>query len=430
MHPLPLGRYAETEMYHAREEFFIPGPARRKHMYVVGTTGSGKSTLIRNCVAWDVARGLGVTVVDPHGDLVLDILKNHIPRSRTNDVVYCDPSLADRAFSINILEVNHPAQQPLAVSQVVSIFYRLYRDTWGARLEDILRNSLFALIEQPKPMSLAAIPRLLSDKAFREEIIPKVKNPIVKEFFERNYAQWKEGFREEAISPVLNKIRAFLTNPLLLHVIGPTRSSFDFRWAIDNRKIVLVNLSKGQLGEDASKLLGSLFVAKEKLAALSRSNIPEEERVFHALYIDEAQNFIGDFEAILSEARKYRLLLHLVTQSTQQLDDAARAAIFANCATMIAYRVSGTDAELIKHELASDQGVHRLQNLPDYQAMVRTLDDSLGASRPAGSPVLQMFPPFRKAKENNSIERVMRTSLQRFTRPRAEVARDLARFFS
>ena len=300
--PVLIGS-SEDAFHHGRPIHIVPA-ARRRHLAIFGGSGSGKSTLLRNMLAGDIAAGHGVTVVDPHGQLVEEILENHIPRHRTNDVVYFNPKDRDRAFALNMLDCRRPDQRGLIVSNVIGIFKKLWADSWGPRMEDILRNGLYALIEQPQPLSILALPKLLSDQACRSEVLRHVQNPAVLDFFHNTYDRWENRFREEAVSPVLNKCRAFTTDPLLRAVIGQTRSSFDFRSAMDERKIILCDLSKGAIGADNATLLGSLIVMQEKLAALSRTDIPEPERVPHFLFAEEAQNFIGDFESILAETQE------------------------------------------------------------------------------------------------------------------------------
>jgi type IV secretory pathway TraG/TraD family ATPase VirD4 len=416
LEPVPIGAKQSSDPLFAREEHFAVLPeARRKHMAIFGTTGAGKSTLLRNMAAWDISAGTGVTVIDPHGDLIDDILENHIPKTRSNDVIYFNPKDQSRALGLNILESPRPEQRSLVVANVVSIFRKLWQDSWGPRLEDIFRNSLYALIEQPSPLSLIALPKLLTDEAYRASILARVENPAVVDFFRNTYERWNNNFREEAISPVLNKCRAFLTDPLLRAVIGQARSSFDFRWMMDRRKILLCDLSKGSIGDDNARLLGSLIVIKEKLAALSRHDVAEDDRVPHVLYVEESQNFIGDFESILAECRKYRLVLTLATQGIESLPKEAASAVFANCATLISFRVGGADAERLCNEFATVMPAASLQDLADYKAYVRTLSrDANGAGSPTGGDA--------------DPARVVRTSHERYTRPRAEVDAQLARF--
>ncbi len=245
-----------------------------------------------------------------------------------------------RALSINILDAPRPEQKALVVSNVMNIFETLWRDSIGPRMLDILRNALFVLIEQPFPTSLAALPTFLTDGGFRGQMLARIRDPIILDFFHNTYDRWSNSFREEAISPVLNKVRAFLTNPLLRGIVGKAPSSFSFRRAIDEQKIILCDLSKGAIGSDNARLLGSLIVMQEKLAAFSRQDIPEADRVPHFLYVEEAHNFVGDVESILAETRKYNLILTLIVQSFDQLSEEPQSAVFTNSGSLISFRVS------------------------------------------------------------------------------------------
>jgi hypothetical protein len=421
--PLPIGTEERDGggLFPAKQvPFTIPSETRRKHLAIFGATGAGKSTLLRNMIAWDLATpGVGVTVIDPHGQLVEDILDNHIPRHRTNDVIYFNPKDASRAFALNLIESHRPADRGLVVANAVGIFRTLFEDSWGPRLEDILRNSLYALIEQPFPVSLLALPKLLTESEYRKQIVKRVKNPAVLDFFSNTFDRWSPAFREEAISPVLNKCRAFLTDPLLRAVIGQARSSFDFRWMMDHGKIFLCDLSKGAIGADNARLLGSLIVMKEKLAALSRQDIPEADRVSHVLYVEEAQNFIPDFESILQETRKYRLALTLATQGIEQLSKSAASAIFGNCATLVSFRVGATDAARLKEEFAMPFPASNLQDLEDYKIYVRTLAAAGGS--PSGPHLVAAYPPFEKDDRPADRRRIIKVNGSRYARPRAEV---------
>lgn len=402
-------------------------------MALFGGTGTGKSTLLVNMAAADLDAGSGITAVDPHGGFCEDILSNHIPRHRKNDVIFFDPKSRTHAIALNVLDCPRREERGLVVSHVVSIFKTLWAEAWGPRLEDILRNSLWALIEQPAPSSLLALPKLLTDEAYRTMILRHVENPVVLDFFANTYAKWTSSFREEAISPVLNKTRAFITDPLMRAVIGQTRSSFNFRWLMDNRKILLCDLAKGSIGDDNSKLLGSLIVLKEKLAALSRQDIPESERVAHVLYCEEAHNFIGDFESILAEARKYGLILTLATQGIEALPRESTFAIFSNCATVISFRVSGTDATRLRDEFGLMLPASNLQELPDYTLYVRTLSrvKDGAASSPSGPHRISAYPPFDRHPRHARRESVIRVSQARYAKPRSVVDQKLeVEFFS
>jgi energy-coupling factor transporter ATP-binding protein EcfA2 len=428
MYPLPIGK---LEVDH--KEFWLSPEARGKHFAIFGKSGVGKTTLMRNMALCDIHAGNGVTVIDPHGSLIDDLL-NSIPRWRTNDVIYFDPKDTKRALGLNILETVREEQRALIVSNVVSIFRKIWEASWGPRLEDILRNGLYALIEQPEPTSLIAFPKLLTNAGYRSKLLRRVQNPVVREFFRTYDDDWKESYKQEAIAPVLNKIRAFLINPLLRDIIGQSRSSFDFRWLMDERKILLCDLSKGALGEDVSSLLGSLLVTKLALAALSREDIPEEKRRQHFLYIDEVHNFTYgvDLPTILSEARKYRLSLVIATQTINQLQEKSIDAVFGNCATIMSFRVSGDDALRLEREFALMLPARELQHLPDYKLYVRTLRSLEGIAGDVPSDPLKVraYSPFTMDGIENNRWKVIRASAERYTRPRAQVEAALTKFLA
>ena len=357
-----------------------------------------------------------------------DILENHIPRHRTNDVIYFNPKNRERAFALNLLDCRREGQRGLVVSNVISIFKKVWADSFGPRMEDILRNSLHALIEQPRPVSILALPKLLTDKGYRADVLAQVRNPAVLDFFHNTYDKWDNRFREEAISPVLNKCRAFLTDPLLRAVIGQTRSSFDFRDAMDSRKIILCDLSKGEIGADNATLLGSVIVMQEKLAALSRSDIPESARVDHFLFAEEAHNFIGDFESILAENRKFKLFLAVCLQQLEAISRETAAAIFTNAANLIAFRVSSTDAERLRDELTMVFPGAVIQDLADYKAYVRTLQCDDTGCRPVEPEKIATYPPYARTHDSEWRSHIERTSNERYTKSRREVEAAITRF--
>ncbi|HEV8039831.1 MAG TPA: type IV secretion system DNA-binding domain-containing protein [Bryobacteraceae bacterium] len=432
LEPVPIGIQHDPGALYEQGELVINSEARRKHMAIFGTTGAGKSTLMRNMIAFDIASGVGCTVIDPHGQLVEDILNNHIPRSRIDDVIYFNPKDPDRTIPLNLLDSPDHELDGVAVDNVISIFKQLWPDAFaiGARMEDIFRNSFYALIENPSPTSLWNLPPFLTNDAYRAVILRKVKNPAVRDFFENTFNKWTNSFREEAVSPVLNKCRPFLTDPRIRAVIGPAHSTFRFRSLMDERKIFLCDLSKGAIGQDNARLLGSLIAMQEKLAALSRYGVPEEDRVSHMLYVEEAQNFIGDFESILSETRKFNLHLVLATQAIDQLAKPAASAVFGNCASLISFRVSSTDAQRLHDEFAMLSYIpETLQDLPDYEAYVRTLvANSDGVGQPTGPHLVSTYPPFPKTARNADREHVIETSTRSWTRSRAELEANLVRF--
>lgn len=418
------------EPYHEGASVEILSEVRRKHLAVFGATGAGKSHLVRSMIASDILAGHGVTVVDPHGELVDGLLANHIPKSRMEDVIVLNAKDRDRALSINILDAPRPEQRALVVSNAMNVFETLWRDSWGPRMSDILRNALFVLIEQPFPASLVALPTLLTNNGFRASMLKRVRDPIVLDFFHSTYDRWHDSFREEAISPVLNKVRAFLTNPLVRAIVGKAPSSFDFRRAMDERKIILCDLSKGAIGADNARLLGSLIVMQAKLAAFSRSDIPEAERVDHFLYVEEAHSFIGDVESILAESRKYRLNLTLILQSYRQLSEEAQSAVFTNSGSLISFRVSNADAERLSSEFGLAIPAPALQELEDYTAYVRTLVCDDTHCWPNQPEKFATYPPTSRKRGMASKERIIRLSNLRYTKPRHAVDDHIARFFA
>jgi hypothetical protein len=418
----------------------IPGDIRRKHMAIFGKSGVGKTSLMSNMIAADLQAGNGLTVIDPHGSLIEDLL-DAIPRHRTNDVIYLDPAHPELVIGLNVLESVGRHQRSLVVSSIISILRNLYPNNWGPRTEYILEHVVYALLEQKQPVTLAAIPKLLVDQAYRTRVLKSVTDPAILSFF-RFYESQHDRLREESIAPLLNKVSKFITNPLLRTVIGQTTSSFDFRWLMDTGKILLCKLSKGALGEDVSSLLGSLIVTKLSLASLSRQNISESARRPHYLYADEVQNFTHgvDFPTILSEARKYALSLTIGTQTLSQLPDKSIAAVFGNCATIASFRVSADDAkELVREFAASGEGprltdqmydlvvpVSELQNLPDYKLYVRTLL----SGRPQEPFLVESFPPLLHEGRNKRAGQIIRSSLQRYADDRQVVENRITRFLA
>lgn len=431
---LPIGTQDENWFQENDGIFTIPPETRRKHLAIFGATGAGKSTLMRNMIAWDISSGTGVSVVDPHGQLVDDILNHHVPSSRTDDVIYFNPKDPARAIPLNLL--NSPGRDfdGVVVDNVVGILKKLWPDAFavGARMENIFRNSFLALIEHPAPASLWNLPRFLTDRSYREVILRKVYNPAVKSFFESSFDRWTPQFREEAISPVLNKVSPFLTDPRIRAVIGPAQTTFRFRDVIDGRKILLCDLSKGAIGPDNARLLGSLILMQHKIAALSRYNIPEEQRVPHPLYAEEAQNFMGDFESFLSETRKFSVPLTIATQGIASLPPDDAASVFTNCGTLISFRVSGADAFRLAGEFAMAIPAAELQNLPDYTFYVRTLKALERRARVSASPtaphLVNAYTPFAPPRDLASRKNIERTSSERWTMPRTQLEANLARF--
>ncbi len=406
--------FAETDFRNQRKRFGIKQDDRRRHVYLIGKTGMGKTTLMENMIYQDIKAGRGVALVDPHGDFVEKIL-DYIPSYRVNDVVYFNPADIDYPIAFNILESLDPKTRHIAASGLIGVFKKLWADSWGPRLEYLLRNAILALMEYPNSTILGVM-RVLVDKNFRKKVVAQVKDPIVKAFWTEEYTKYSNSFQVEAINPIQNKVGQFISNPLIRNIIGQVKSSFNVRELMDNNKILLLNLSKGRIGEDASALLGSMMITKIQLAAMERVNIPEEERKDFYLYVDEFQNFATEsFADILSEARKYRLNLIITNQYIEQLSEAVRAAIFGNVGTLITFRVGPTDAEILEKEFAPKFTAEDLINLSKYHIYIKLMIDGV-ASEPFSAVTL---PPLLE-KEGNA-EKIIRISRERYGRPRKVV---------
>ena len=320
---------------------------RSRHVYIIGQTGAGKSGLLELLALSDIFHNQGYCIIDPHGDFAIDNLR-FIPESRVKDVVYFNP--ADTAFPVafNPLEITDPSRKPNICSEVIGVLKRMFGESWGPRLEHILRYTLLALLDRPST-TLLDISRLLTDKDFRKETLDYCQDVTVLQFWKHEFGQWNEKQVNESIAPVLNKVGAFTANPIIRNIIGQPKSSFDIRKIMDEGKILVVNLSKGLIGEDNAGILGAFLVTKVQLAAMSRSDIPlvEDRRPFY-LYVDEFQNFATDsFAVILSEARKYGLNLTVANQYVSQMTDPVRDAVFGNVGTTISFRVSADDAPVL-----------------------------------------------------------------------------------
>lgn len=322
--------------------FGLPRIDRGRHLYIIGQTGVGKSGLLELLTISDIYSPYGFAVIDPHGDYALNVLRR-IPQERANDVLYFNP--ADTAFPIafNPMEVLDPKLKTHTSSELVGVLKRMF-DSWGPRLEYILRYSILALLDYPESTMLD-ITRILTDKKFRNDVLKHVQDPVVRNFWTVEFASWNDKFAAEAVAPVLNKVGAFTANPLVRNIIGQPKSSFNIRQIMDERKILIVNLSRGLMGEDNASLLGALFVTKMQLAAMSRADIPADQRSPFYLYVDEFQNFATDsFATILSEARKYGLNLTVANQYTAQMPQEVKDAVFGNVGSIIAFRMSADDA--------------------------------------------------------------------------------------
>lgn len=411
-----------------RTKFGIKPDDRRRHMYVIGKTGMGKSTLLENMIHSDILEGKGVGVIDPHGDLIEAVLR-FIPKSRTNDVILFDPSDRDFPLSFNMLSAKDPHQYPLVVSGLMSVFTKLWPDVWSGRMEHILRNTLLALIEG-QGNSMLGILRMFSDDAFRKKITDHLSDHLVKSFWEDEYAGWSEKYRTEAIAAIQNKIGQLLSVPMIRNIVGQTGAKLSIREAMDEGKIILVNLSKGNLGEDNSAFLGSMLVTKFQLDAMSRTDISEKERKDFYLYVDEFQNFATEsFATILSEARKYRLNLTLAHQYIGQLtigdnNSALRDAVFGNVGSMVSFQVGSDDAEELSMQLEEMVSQNDILSLPKYHAYMRLMVNGM-ASKPFSVSTLP--PPVPEA-DTTRIDVIRRASRERYCEKRAVVEEKIGKW--
>lgn len=415
----------ETNFRSKKTLFGIREDDRRRHIYIAGKTGMGKSTLLENMIFSDIQQGKGVAVIDPHGDLAEAVL-NFVPKSRTNDVVIFDPSDAEFPVSFNILECQNPMQRHLVASGVVGVFKKIFAESWGPRLEHILRNTLLALIEA-QGTSILGVMRMLSDESYQQEILQKVKDPMVLSFWENEFGKWPQKQKVEAISPIQNKVGQFLSSSLIRNILGQTKSSLDLRFAMDKKKIIIVNLSKGKIGEDNSALLGSLLVTKFQLDVMSRADIPEKERQDFYLYVDEFQNFATDaFATILSEARKYRLNLTVANQYLAQMSDEVREAVFGNVGTMVTFQVGFDDAESLSEQFGGEEVITAadIGALPKYQIFLRLMVNGM----PSKVFSAATLPPPTLEEDDGRRERILKVCRMRYGRPREKVEEQILKW--
>ena len=410
--------FAETTFRNQFRRFGIKTDDRRRHIYVIGKTGMGKTTLIENMVYSDILAGKGVCYVDPHGDTAEKIL-GWIPSDRINDVIYFNPADIDHPISFNVLEKVEPRYRHLVASGLIGVFKKLWADSWGPRLEYILRNAILALLEYPDS-TLLGINKLLVDKEYRKKVVDKITDPVVRSFWVDEFTKWNERVLQEVISPIQNKVGQFLSTALIRNIVGQVKSSIDLRKVMDEGKILILDLSKGRIGEDASALLGAMIVTKIQLAAMSRVDVLEEQRKDFYLYVDEFQNFATDsFADILSEARKYRLNLTIAHQYIEQLGEVVKPAVFGNVGTIICFRVGAADAEELVKEFTPAFTEEDLVNLPKYEIYLRLMIDGV-ASDPFSARGLS---PLAEEERTDNREKVIKISRERYTKSR-EVVED------
>ncbi|MFA5107235.1 MAG: type IV secretion system DNA-binding domain-containing protein [Patescibacteria group bacterium] len=415
--------FGETNFRNQKRRFGIKLDDRRRHMYVIGKTGMGKTTLLENMIVSDIQAGHGLAVVDPHGDLVEKLL-DFIPANRTNDVIYFNPADIDYPIAFNVLESVNPVHRHLVASGLVGVFKKIWADSWGPRLEYVLRNTVLSLLEYPGS-TLLGITRLLVDNKYRKKVVTRLTDPILKAFWLDEYAAYSNQFRTEAISPIQNKVGQFLSSSIIRNIVGQTKSSIDMRDIMDSGKILLLNLSKGRIGEDNAALLGAMMITKLQLAAMSRVDMPELERRDFFLYVDEFQNFATEsFANILSEARKYRLDLIIAHQYIEQLDETVQAAVFGNVGTLVCFRVGAADAEFLEKEFEPIFMQNDLVNLTKFEMYLKLMIDGV-ASEPFSARGL---PPLYTAEAEETHEKIIKVSRERYSTARQVVEEKISRW--
>ncbi|HEY4501988.1 MAG TPA: type IV secretion system DNA-binding domain-containing protein [Candidatus Paceibacterota bacterium] len=416
--PEQITYFAETNSRGKPLAFGIKRRDRVRHMYVIGKTGMGKSTLLENMAIQDIRNGEGMAFIDPHGSTA-DRIMEYVPAHRIKDVVYFAPFDMEYPVAFNVMEDVGYDKRHLVVSGLLSAFRKIWVDAWSARMEYILSNTLLALLEYPGA-TLLDVNRLLINKHFRKKVVDNVQDPIVKSFWVDEFANYTDRYTQDATPAIQNKIGQFTSNPLIRNIVGQPKSSFDIRQIMDDKKILIMNLSKGRVGEVNATLLGSMLVTKIYLAAMSRADVSSVN--MQALpnfyfYVDEFQNFANEsFSDILSEARKYKLNLIIAHQYVEQMEEEVRDAVFGNVGTTVAFRVGPFDAETLETVFAPQFEATDLVNLGFAQIYLTLMIDGVG-SPPFSATTL---PPFDTSPEDNT-KKVLESSREQFAKPRAEV---------
>ena len=397
-----ISAFGLTNFRGINHQFGMLRSDRSRHVYIIGQTGAGKSGLLELFALSDIYHNQGYAIIDPHGDFAIENMK-FIPEARLDDVVYFNPADVEHPIGFNPLEVTNPAQKSTISSEVIGVLKRMFGDSWGPRLEYILRYTILALLDRPEPTMLD-ITRMLTDKKFRKETIGYCNDVVVRQFWNVEFASWSEKFQTEAIAPVLNKVGAFTANPIIRNIIGQTHSSFNIRQIMDEGKILVVNLSKGLIGEDNAGILGSFLVTKIQLAAMSRSDILDihDRRPFY-LYVDEFQNFATDsFATILSEARKYGLNLTVANQYISQMEPTVRDAVFGNVGTMISFRVSPDDSPILAKQFEPQFEENDLTQMHNRNFIINMVIN--GEKAPAFSATTLNLPEAKRSHLSRIIE--------------------------
>ena len=410
-----ISAFGLTNFRGINHQFGLLRRDRSRHVYIIGQTGAGKSGLLELFALSDVFYNQGYCIIDPHGDFAINNLR-FVPESRIKDVVYFNPADTAHPVAFNPLELSDPARKPNVSSEVIGVLKRMFGESWGPRLEHILRYTLLALLDRPET-TLLDISRMLTDKDFRKETLDYCKDVTVLQFWKQEFGTWGDKQVTESIAPVLNKVGAFTANPIIRNIVGQPKSSFDIRKIMDEGKILVVNLSKGLIGEDNAGILGAFLVTKVQLAAMSRSDIPDvkDRRPFY-LYVDEFQNFATDsFAVILSEARKYGLNLTVANQYTAQMTDSVRDAVFGNVGTTISFRVSADDAPLLVKQFEPTFDASDLIQMNNRHFIISMIIN--GEKVPAFSATTLSIPQ----PPADNLEAIIASSREQYSRPRSVV---------
>ncbi len=414
--------FAQTDARNKKTPFGIKSSDRSKHVYVIGKTGMGKSTLLENMAIQDIQNNEGIVFIDPHGGTAEKLLE-YVPENRIKDVIYFAPFDMEHPISFNIMEDVGADKRHLVVNGLMSVFEKIWEDAWSARMAYILQNTLLALLEFPGA-TLLAVNRMYTDKDFRKKVVDNVKDISVKSFWVDEYAKYTDKYAQEATPAIQNKIGQFAGNPLIRNIIGQSKSSFDLRKIMDEKKILIVNLSKGRVGEGNARLLGSMLITKIYLAAMSRA---DENSVTLAklpnfyLYVDEFQSFADkSFADILSEARKYKLNLTIAHQYIEQMEEEVRDAVFGNVGSMIVFRVGAYDAEVLEKEFFPTFTKEDLVNLGLRQIYLKLMIDAV-TSQPFSATTL---PPI-DMPEKSFVKEIVENTRKIYSRPKAVVEKEI-----
>src|SRR3989338_5491440 len=420
-HENEVNYFAKTNFRNQMTKFGIKTDDRRRHVYVIGKTGMGKTVLLENLTLSDIYAGHGCCYVDPHGDTAEKLI-NYIPSWRINDVVYFNPADAEYPVGFNILEAVSERHKHLVASGMMGVFKKIWENMWSSRMEYILNNTILALLDN-QGSTLLGINRMLSEADYRKRMVGNVSDPVVRQFWLKEFASYNEKYAQEAVAPIQNKIGQFLSASVIRNMVAQVKSTINIRDIMDSNKIFIVNLSKGRIGEDNSRLLGGLLITKLQLSAMERVDILEKDRLDFYLYVDEFQNFaVESFAGILSEARKYRLCLTMAHQYIAQLTDEVREAVFGNVGTIITYRVGSPDGLYMEKEFSPRFLPEDIINLPKFNVYLKLLIDGV-TSQPFSAITL---PPI--SQRTGSGEKVIKVSRERYANPRADIEQKILKW--